>query len=464
MIWGSVVFVCLLQGCGDGDDGGGAPDARPAADAALPAFDAAPDARPAVQALPATACTPIEYEGTARPELLVASDLPVTGFSALSIRQINNAIRFELRARGWKAGPYHVGFQACDDSVASEGSWTSEKCAANATAYAANPAVVGVVGTFNSGCAGAAIPILNAAPGGGVAMVSMSNTATCLTTMISTCQEGWPASLYPSGTRNYARVVAHDVYQGAVVAERAKALGVTKVYIISNLDDYGVGVAASFRRAALFLGLEVVGSATYDDEEDVTSFAQLMTAVKNSGADGIFVGGFLTDAAAQLLRDKAAVVGPNTGTGAVKLFLPDGFGESILSEATGGAANDAIVSTAGIAPASLTGPAAEFATKFRTDVLGPEDLEHYTVPGLEAARVILDAIARSDGTRASVISEIFKTSVTGGLLGAYTITATGDAVGTGATTFTFYRATADGLEVTTTAAPAPATVAAAFGN
>ena len=144
----------------------GTPDARPPdarqADAAGAPDAGAPDAQPfaAVLPLPATSCTPIEYEGNARPQLLLASDLPVTGFSQLSIRQINNAIRYELRTRGWKAGPYHVAFQACDDSLAGE-SWDGEKCEANARAYAANPAVVGVVGTFNSGCAGLVLSLIH---------------------------------------------------------------------------------------------------------------------------------------------------------------------------------------------------------------------------------------------------------------------------------------------------------------
>jgi len=443
----------------------GTPDARPPdarqADAAGAPDAGAPDAQTfaAVLPLPATSCTPIEYEGNARPQLLLASDLPVTGFSQLSIRQINNAIRYELRARGWKAGPYHVAFQACDDSLAGE-SWDGAKCMANALAYAANPAVVGVVGTFNSGCAGLVIPILNEAAGGGVAMVSPANTSTCLTTRTATCDEGRPDSLYPSGTRNYARVVPHDVYQGAAQAEHAKALGVSKVYVLDDGDAYGVGVATAFKNAATFLDIAVVGTRTFHGDD--TSFTETMEAAQAAGANAIYIGGFTTDVSIQVIKDKVAVLGPNTG--AVKLLLPDGFAEFVLSEASDGAADGAITSVPGIAPELLTGAAAEFAARFQTEVLGGEDFEAFTVPGIEAARVLLDAIARSDGTRSDVIAEVFKTNVTGGLLGSYHISATGDPTGGGGTSYTFYHITADGLEADTTRAPAAATVEAALGD
>jgi hypothetical protein len=44
----------------------------------------------------------------------------------------------------------------------------------------------------------------------------------------------------------------------------------------------------------------------------------------------------------------------------------------------------------------------------------------------QAAEVLLDAIARSDGTRAVVVEELFKTRVTGGILGSFSFDQYGD--------------------------------------
>ena len=67
----------------------------------------------------------------------------------------------------FRAGTFTVGYQSCDDATAQQGGWATEKCTANARAYANDRSVLGVLGTFNSGCAKLEIPILNRAPGGG---------------------------------------------------------------------------------------------------------------------------------------------------------------------------------------------------------------------------------------------------------------------------------------------------------
>ncbi len=150
-------LALVAAGCG-GDDGGGAPEA-----------------------LPSSSCTAIEYEGDGNPDYIIASDLPLQGASRTQTLQINEAIRKVLADREYKAGDYNIGFQACDDATAQAGKWDSGKCSQNANAYAANDKVIGVIGTFNSGCAAIIIPVLNQAPDGGIAMMSPANTYPCLT-------------------------------------------------------------------------------------------------------------------------------------------------------------------------------------------------------------------------------------------------------------------------------------------
>ena len=94
---------------------------------------------------------------------------------------MNDAIVQEMARKGWQAGNTEVAFQACDDSLASTGEWDENLCRSNADAYAGDPDVIGVIGTYNSGCAQVMIPILNKAPGGGLPMVSPGNTLVCLT-------------------------------------------------------------------------------------------------------------------------------------------------------------------------------------------------------------------------------------------------------------------------------------------
>ena len=79
--------------------------------------------------------------------------------------------------------------------------------------------------------------------------------------------------------------------------------------------------------------------------------------------------------------------------------------------------------------------------------------------------MLLDAIAASDGTRADVITKLFETEVTDGLLGSFKLDENGDPEdASGAVVgFTIYEAT-DELTTKATVSPKPETVAAASGQ
>jgi ABC-type branched-subunit amino acid transport system substrate-binding protein len=62
--------------------------------------------------------------------------------------------------------------------------------------------------------------------------------------------------------------------------------------------------------------------------------------------------------------------------------------------------------------------------------------ESASIFAAQAAQVILDAVARSDASRASVTAQLFKTKVSNGLLGSFSIDRNGD---TTAASITIYR-------------------------
>ncbi len=192
----------------------------------------------AIQAVDAD-CGDVQYAGSSDASKLIVSDLPLKGDSAERSRQMNNAIVQELARKGWQAGQKtQVAFQACDDSIGTTGEWDEATCRSNAQAYAANPDVIGVIGTYNSGCAAIEMPILNQAPGGGLAMVSPGNTFVCLTQPSPTlCAKDEPDVYFPSGTRNYIRVVPNDAVQGAGLASFAQDIGVKRPFVLYRGDD-----------------------------------------------------------------------------------------------------------------------------------------------------------------------------------------------------------------------------------
>ena len=94
------------------------------------------------------------------------------------------AIRLVLERRHYRAGPYTIGYQSCDDSTAQGGGWDLIRCYSNAKAYARNPDVIGIVGSYNSGCSAQEIPVTNQAPNGPLAMISPASTDTTLTRLV----------------------------------------------------------------------------------------------------------------------------------------------------------------------------------------------------------------------------------------------------------------------------------------
>ena len=413
-----------------------------------------------IQALPSSSCTGIEYKGDGDPDYLIVSDLPLQGSSRTQTTQIVGAIRYLLDQQGWKAGDHKIAYQSCDDATAQAGKWDSGKCSQNANAYAGNDKLIGVLGTFNSGCAAIEIPVLNQAANGGIAMLSPANTFVCLTEGGPGCEDTEPDKYYPTGNRNYARVVPHDAYQGAAMAEFMVEQGVKSVYVLNDKEAYGLGVATNLRNAAEHLGIKIAGFEAWDPK--ASSYEGLFRKIGGTGADAVFLGGLIDENGAKVIKDKVAVLGKNDGK--VKLFAPDGFTTQQTIDEAGTAAAGMYMSVAGVPIDEFKGKGAEFAKAFKP-TLGGKEIDPYAIYGAQAAQVLLDAIAASDGSRADVISKLFQTKVNNGYLGSFDINENGDPSGAqGAVVgFTIYKAT-DKLETEKTISPKPEDVDAARGS
>jgi branched-chain amino acid transport system substrate-binding protein len=374
------------------------------------------------QPLPASSCAPIVYKGSGTPKYLIASDLPLQGSGRTQTIEMTKAVQFILNGAGWKAGAYTLGYQSCDDATAQAGKWDSAKCSANANAYARDQDVIGVIGTFNSGCAAIEIPILNRAAGGPVGMISPANTYTGLTASGPGTAAGEPGKYYPTGKRNYARVVADDRFQGAADATLAKQLGVKNLYILNDKEAYGLGVATNMRNAAKKLGITVSGFEAFDPK--ASSYEALASKIKDKGATGVFVGGLICENGGKLIKDLRSVL----GTG-VKLLLPDGFTPiSAVVEGAGTAAENAFVSVAGLPNSKLKGQGKAFLSAFAKANKGKAP-DPYSVYAAQAAVAMLSAISKSNGTRASVASQIFKVSLKNSILGNVAFNPQGDVKG-----------------------------------
>jgi branched-chain amino acid transport system substrate-binding protein len=331
------------------------------------------------------------------------------------------AVEFILKQHDWKAGGKNIGFQSCDNSTAQAGSWDSAKCTANARAYANNSAVIGVIGTFNSGCAKLEIPIADRAPNGPIAYVSPANTYPGLTISGPGTESGEPDVYYPTGKRNYARVVWNDQFQGAADAQFAKDQGFKKVYVLTDKETYGNGIATLFQTYAKKLGIATVPSQPAAWDKNASSYDAVATKIAQTGADAVFLGGIICNNGGKLIKDLRAGLGAN-----VTLFAPDGFTPiDAATIKTGGTATEGMfITQPGIPSEDLSGAGKTFVTDF-TKANGKEP-DPYTNYAAQATDVLLTAIDEANGERANVAQHLFGQDVKDGILGNFKIDENGD--------------------------------------
>jgi ABC-type branched-subunit amino acid transport system substrate-binding protein/DNA-binding beta-propeller fold protein YncE len=377
--------------------------------------------RPKEGTLPASVCGETLAGGRA-PDVLIASDLPLQGPLGAGPRAIADAIRLVLEQRNYKAGRFTVGYRSCDDSTAQTGAFENRRCAANASAYARAERLVAVIGPYNSDCAAVEIPILNRAPGGPLAMISPTNTYPGLTRPASqpspTGYRGEPEVYYPTGIRNFFRLPAGDDLGGVAYAVLAKRLRLEGVYVLSDDPSFWRALLTEpFRRAARKLGVRSAGSATFDPR--AKSYDSLVDAIARSRAQGVVIGGNPEDGGDRLVKALRARFGARLTIMGGFLFFP---GKTL--ERIGRAAHGMYMTTTDLPRAVL--PLNAAGRRFKRDVGAPATEFLGVLEAGQATELVMDAIARSDGTRASVLEELRASEVRNGILGSFRFDPGGD--------------------------------------
>ena len=359
--------------------------------------------------LPAATCRDVFFRGAGTPRLLVVSDLPLQGDARGIVAPMVDGIRFVLERRDFRAGRHTVGYASCDDSTAQAGGTDVSRCFANAKLYARTPDVVGVIGAYHSFCSGTQIPVANQAPGGPLATISPSNTVTGLTRPYRGMARGELERLYPTGQRNYVRIAAADHLAPIALVQAAKGLRRTRLFLLRDLGDdpYMAGFADDMRATARTLGLQVVGAAGWDP--GARDFARLARHVAQARPEAVLMAGAAPPESPALLSDLRSRLGRGPA-----LIASDGFADFKRLRESGRAAHGMYVANAGIPNAELP-PAG----RRMLDAAGrPEtDPDFAFAYGAQAAEILLDAIARSDGTRPSVTRALRSTRVEDGILG-----------------------------------------------
>jgi branched-chain amino acid transport system substrate-binding protein len=348
----------------------------------------------------------------------IVSDLPLQGANRAQTTTMVNAIEMAIEERGGKAGSATIEYESLDDATAQAGQWDEAKCAENAQTAAQDEEIVGWIGPFNSGCAAVEIPILNEA---GLGMISPANTYIGLTKPGGEPDE--PEKYYPTGERNYTRVIVADDEQGQAGALLMEEEGVESVYILDDKETYGKGLADQTQKSAEELGIQVVGREGIDGS--AANYRSLMNKIARVDPDAIYFGGIIENNAGQLIKDK---VGAGMSNDDVLFIGPDGiFVDTFISQA-GNAAEGAYITFGGLPESELTAKGQQFVQDYESQ--HDDAVQPYTAYAYEAANVMLDAIEKAskegEVTREAVLQQIFATEDFNGVLGTWSFDEDGD--------------------------------------
>jgi branched-chain amino acid transport system substrate-binding protein len=217
--------------------------------------------------------------------------------------------------------------------------------------------------------------------------------------------------LTQQGYKTTFRLLANDNVTGAGLASlAADSLKISRVAIVDDRSAYGQGVADAFKRTAAAKGIKIVAEQFTSDK--AADFSSLLTAIKASGAEGIFYGG-LDAQAGPMLRQMQQL-----GMSKVRLMGGDGICTTRLAELAGNGEplRQVVCAEGGVSIEKTPGG---LAWKKRYDTAYPGDFQGNAPYGYDAVVALAEAMARAGSTDPKVYAprlfEIDAAGVTGRL-------------------------------------------------
>lgn len=317
--------------------------------------------------------------------------LPRAGPRRSQSEGITNAVQLAVSEANGRVNAgnvtYTVDVQVVD-TAGVYGEWSEDAERTAARQAAADPSVVAYIGPGTPQGATIVAPIAADAK---LLVVTPTLTDPALT------ERGYDDALYaathPGDRTVFVRTIPSD--ESAARAMLAWAAPRSFAVDASGTDDWSI----AFRR-----------------------FAANAHLLASGGTRFFYLGGMSASDAADHVR---AIHGqdPRAGVGGAETLLTDAF------LAPAGATADGVVATfAGRPIETYTGPAALFLQSFRTTYL--VDPDPYAIFGYDAARLVLDALERSDQTftldRGKVRDAAFSTKDLAGALGKWSVETNGD--------------------------------------
>jgi branched-chain amino acid transport system substrate-binding protein len=328
----------------------------------------------------------------------------------LAIRQANQ----RAAVAGWR-----LELAAMDDKADPE---TGRRAA---VALAADPLVIGVVGTINSGVAKLTVPVLGARS---IVQVSPCNTDPTLT--LGPYPLDAPKRVFP----NFFRIVVSSLGQGRFSADYARdELHFRSAATVNDAKGYGQGLVTVFERQ--FRNRDGRITSSNSIEVGQRDFGQLVARIVAERPDFVYYGGEYPEAAplAAQLR-KHGFDGPLIGG--------DGLYSDDFIASAGGTVDGSLATSIG-APVAKLASARQFVADYGAAGFGDQGFSAFGAQAYDSANILIAGLAKvlpkADevaSARPAVVDAVGRTADFHGVTGEHTFDQFGDTLNT---TLTMYK-------------------------
>lgn len=353
---------------------------------------------------------------------VIANRQPVTVKIAVSLpmwiewysQATKNTIELALQESNYRAGDRIVEVVYVDTSDPNDPDTVTSERAALEIALK-DESIVAVWGSTNSAEAKNTIPYLNQVP-----ITLMSAVATWPGLTKPGYAPGEPLIHYPSGRRNFFRVVPTDEIQGKVAARWIHQQGFRKIYIIRHNSIYSEGLAGILESHAVDFNLQIVGNELVEPSQmSEADFKALVGRVKEAAPSIVYYPGHLdkTFLVIEALRREMPDLVVLGGDGLTLETLP---ADTTLLEG--------VYATNVIPPIAKLESAAPLLKAYR-EAYGepPPQNPDMILPAYESFRVLLKAIAIADSpTRIGVLRAMSELDTYNGAMGEWKFDVNGD--------------------------------------
>lgn len=350
--------------------------------------------------------------------LTVYSSLPLQGPNGPASGQIVAGEKLALAGVHGHIGRFQISLVSLDDSGPS-GIWEPGETAVNAKTAVKDERTIAYIGDYDSGATAVSLPLTNQA---GILQISPRSPYVGLTSSFDAGQ-GDPQRFYPSGKRNFVRLLPGDPVQGAAQMALMHLLKVRRVYVLSDGAPFTAPLASIVTGDAKSAGIEVVGEDTVEVAEagSEPSFEGEVEKIVESGAEAVFLSGE-DDPGTVALWQELHEADP-----ALLLLGTSDMAESSFSSQIGSAAAVTYLTSPVLAPSSYPAAARRVLSAYRARFHARPT--SYVLYGYESMSAVLAAI-RDAGPlgddRKAVIEAMLHMKDRESVLGRYSVLPSGE--------------------------------------